>query len=217
MKVIFLGPPGSGKGTQAKRMQAVHHIPQVSTGDLLRAAVRQGTALGKAAKEHMDAGRLVPDPLVIALILERIQERDCARGLILDGFPRTLGQAKALDEALKERKMKIDAVVNFDVDLAVLTERLVGRRVCPKGHGEWHVRFNPPRQAGRCDVCGEALIQREDDQEERIRTRLKAYQQDTAPLIDHYRKQQLLSSVNAVGELEEISAQIEQVFQQAAR
>jgi adenylate kinase len=212
MRVIFLGPPGSGKGTQAKRLQEAEGIPQVSTGDLLRKAVREGSALGKEAKGHMDSGGLVPDRLVIELLLQRIEEPDCAKGFILDGFPRTVPQAEALEGALKKKKRPVDAVISFEIDLALLVERLVGRRVCPKGHGEWHVRFNPPRQAGRCDVCGEALIQREDDQEERIRTRMETYRRDTEPLIDFYGRRKLLHPVNALAPLEDVAGEIAGIF-----
>jgi len=212
MRVIFLGPPGSGKGTQAKRLQEAEGIPQVSTGDLLRQAVRAGTALGKEAKGHMDSGGLVPDRLVIELLLQRIEEPDCAKGFILDGFPRTVPQAEALEKALGKKKKPVDAVISFEIDLALLVERLGGRRVCPKGHGEWHVRFNPPRQAGRCDVCGEALIQREDDQEERIRTRMETYRRDTEPLIDFYGRRKLLHPVNALAPLEDVAGEIAGIF-----
>jgi adenylate kinase len=212
MRVIFLGPPGSGKGTQAKRMQDAHGLPQVSTGDLLRQAVRDGTELGRQAKEYMNSGGLVPDELVIALLLERIGQADCRSGLILDGFPRTLAQAEALEAALEAKRQPIDAVVNFEIDLGELVERLVGRRVCPNGHGEWHVRFNPPRTEGRCDVCGEALIQREDDREERIRTRMETYKRDTAPLVEFYRERGLLRTINALGPLEEVTEAIAGIF-----
>jgi adenylate kinase len=212
MRVIFLGPPGSGKGTQAKRMQDAHGLPQVSTGDLLRQAVRDGTELGRQAKEYMNSGGLVPDELVIALLLERIGQVDCRSGLILDGFPRTLAQAEALEAALEAKRQPIDAVVNFEIDLGELVERLVGRRVCPNGHGEWHVRFNPPRTEGRCDVCGEALIQREDDREERIRTRMETYKRDTAPLVEFYRERGLLRTINALGPLEEVTEAIAGIF-----
>jgi adenylate kinase len=208
MRVIFLGPPGSGKGTQAKRLQESEGIPQVSTGDLLRQAVRAGTALGKQAQGHMDSGGLVPDALVIELLLERIAKADCSHGFILDGFPRTVGQAEALEKALQVKGMPIDAVVSFEIDLSVLVERLVGRRVCPNGHGEWHVRFNPPQKAGHCDVCGATLIQREDDQEERIRTRMETYRRDTEPLIDYYRKRGLLRPVNALAPMDDVTGQI---------
>ena len=212
MRVIFLGPPGSGKGTQAKRLQETESIPQVSTGDLLRQAVRAGSALGKEAKGHMDAGGLVPDRLVIDLLLERIAQPDCANGFILDGFPRTVAQAEALEAALAQKKRPIDAVVSFDIDLGLLVERLVGRRVCPKGHGEWHVRFNPPRKTGHCDVCGEALIQREDDQEDRIRTRMETYRRDTEPLIDYYGRRQVLHAIDALAPVETVSGAIAGIF-----
>ncbi len=211
MRVIFLGPPGSGKGTQAKRLQEAQGIPQVSTGDLLRQAVRDQTELGREAQGYMDAGKLVPDSLVIALLLERIQAGDCAGGFILDGFPRTVPQAEALDAALAEQGRPIDTVVNFVIDLGRLVERLVGRRVCPGGHGEWHVRFNPPQRDEVCDVCGAALIQREDDQEDRIRTRMEAYRADTEPLIAFYREHGVLQDIDALGELDTVTAQIEAV------
>lgn len=212
MRVIFLGPPGSGKGTQAKRLQEAEGIPQVSTGDLLRQAVREGTELGRQAKAHMDSGGLVPDGLVIALLLERIEAGDCAGGFILDGFPRTVPQAEALEEALAAKSRPIDTVVNFEIDLGRLVERLVGRRVCPQGHGEWHVRFNPPRTDNQCDVCGAALIQREDDQEDRIRRRMEAYRNDTEPLIGFYRSRGLLQSIDALGAMEAVTGQIEKIF-----
>jgi adenylate kinase len=212
MRVIFLGPPGSGKGTQAKRLQEAQEIPQVSTGDLLRQAVRAGTALGKEAQGQMDSGGLVPDQLVIALLLERIEQPDCARGFILDGFPRTVAQAEALEQALAQKGKPVDAVVNFEIDLSKLVERLVGRRVCPNGHGEWHVTFNPPAQPGTCDVCGAALIQREDDQEDRIRTRMETYRRDTEPLIDYYGKRSVLRSINALAPMDEVMGQIESLI-----
>lgn len=209
MRVIFLGPPGSGKGTQAKRLQQAHGIPQVSTGDLLRSAVREGSELGRQAQSYMDAGKLVPDELVIALIEGRIQMPDCKAGFILDGFPRTRVQAEALEAVLQARGAPVDAVVSFDIDEAALLDRLSGRRVCPNGHGEWHVRYQPPRTEGRCDECGAALVQREDDREDRVRTRFEAYERDTAPLIEFYRARGLLIIVDARGDFESISAEIE--------
>ncbi|HUJ74638.1 MAG TPA: adenylate kinase, partial [bacterium] len=197
MRLIFLGPPGSGKGTQSKQVGQKHGIPQLSTGDLLRAAVRAGSPLGQQAQGHMDAGRLVPDALVIELLLERMRQPDCARGFILDGFPRTLVQAQALEKALAERDMPLDAVISFEIDDQVLVERLTGRRVCPNGHGEWHIRFHPPKQAGKCDVCGAALVQREDDQEARIKTRFALYHNDTEPLKAFYDGRHLLHRINA--------------------
>jgi adenylate kinase len=160
----------------------------------------------------MDSGGLVPDRLVIALLLERIEEPECSAGFILDGFPRTLPQAEALEAALNKQVKPIDAVVNFEIDLGLLVERLVGRRVCPNGHGEWHIAFNKPRKAGRCDVCQARLIQREDDQEDRIRTRMATYSRDTEPLIGFYRERGLLHSINALGSFEEVTGQIERIF-----
>ena len=160
----------------------------------------------------MDAGELAPDELVIGLILERMKLPDCEEGFILDGFPRTLGQAKALDEVLAVRKLPMDRVIAFEIDTAKLVERLVGRRICPQGHGEWHLRFNPPSREGRCDVCGEALVHREDDQEGKIVTRLEAYRRDTEPLIRFYEEQGILSTVQADGEMGEIARRIDALF-----
>lgn len=204
MRVIFLGAPGSGKGTQAKRLQERAAIPQLSTGDLLRAAVRAASPLGEEAQTYMDNGRLVPDGLVISLIVERLQQPDCSKGFILDGFPRTGAQAEALEAALAERGTPIDVVINFEIDQKKLVERLVGRRICPHGHGEWHIAFNRPKKNEQCDVCGEPLVHREDDQEEKIVTRLAAYNNDTAPLRKFYRERGVLKNVPAEGDLDEI-------------
>ncbi|MDH4246251.1 MAG: adenylate kinase [Deltaproteobacteria bacterium] len=212
MRVIFLGPPGSGKGTQAKRLMSLLGIPQISTGDLLRNAAREGSRLGLEAKGYMDTGALVPDGLVIALLEERITQPDCGQGFILDGFPRTRVQAEALAKALHLARMDIDAVINFEIDTGMLVERLVGRRVCPRGHGEWHVRFNPPSKPGYCDTCGEGLIQREDDQEERIRKRFSAYRADTEPLIEFYSAQKCLYTVNALNEMDAVTEQIRSIL-----
>jgi len=183
-------------------------IPQISTGDLLRNAVREGNDLGLEAKSYMDSGALVPDGLVIALLKKRIADPDCANGFILDGFPRTRVQAESLAKELHAAKMDIDAVINFEIDMAKLVERLVGRRVCPQGHGEWHVRFNPPREKGRCDACGEPLIQREDDQEDRIRKRFDAYRADTEPLIAYYSTLGSLHTVQALGDMDAVTEEI---------
>jgi adenylate kinase len=178
----------------------------------LRQAVREGAALGKEAEGYMNSGGLVPDRLVIALLLERIARADCGKGFILDGFPRTVPQAEALERALQKAGQPIDAVISFEIDLAKLVERLVGRRVCPNGHGEWHVRFNPPREAGRCDACGAKLIQREDDQEERIRTRMETYRRDTEPLIDFYRPRGQVHAVDALATMDEVTTRIKAVL-----
>ena len=212
MRVIFLGPPGSGKGTQAKRLLESHGHPQISTGDLLREAVRNDTQLGREVKGYMTAGDLVPDRLVISLVLARIEQPDCGDGFLLDGFPRTLAQATVLEEALSEKGWPVDVVVNFDIDTDEVVERLIGRRVCPNGHGEWHIRFNPPKEANRCDICGDPLIQREDDHEKSIRTRVEAYTRDTHPLIEYYQKKGVLHTVNALGGLDEIAGQVMRIF-----
>jgi len=209
MRLIFLGPPGSGKGTQAKQLGARLKIPQLSTGDLLRAAVRGGSELGKEARKYMDAGKLVPDDVVIQLILDRMQEPDCTAGFILDGFPRTLTQAEVLDKAFKAKRIKIDGVISFEIDERVLLERLTGRRVCPNGHGEWHIQFHQPKQAGFCDECHAPLVQRADDREEKIRVRLDAYRADTEPLKKFYGDLKLLRPVKAEGPLDAVAREIE--------
>lgn len=214
MRLIFLGPPGSGKGTQAKMLGAKLHIPQLSTGDLLRAAVRGGSELGRDARRFMDAGKLVPDDLVIQLILARMQQKDCEAGFILDGFPRTLTQAEALDKAFTVKRIKLDAVISFEIEEHELLERLTGRRVCPNGHGEWHIRFHLPANPGFCDVCHAPLVQREDDQESKIRVRLAAYRKDTEPLKKFYADMKLLRPIQADGPLAQITQQIETTVKQ---
>jgi adenylate kinase len=209
MRLIFLGPPGSGKGTQAKMLGVKQKIPQLSTGDLLRAAVRGGSELGREARKYMDAGKLVPDDLVIQLILTRMQQKDCENGFILDGFPRTLGQAEALDKAFHVKRIKIDAVVSFEIEEHELLDRLTGRRVCPNGHGEWHIRFHQPANPGFCDSCHAPLVQRADDAEAKIRVRLSAYRKDTEPLKKFYADLKLLLPVKADGSMAEVTQEIE--------
>jgi adenylate kinase len=213
MRLIFLGPPGSGKGTQSKRLGQKEGIPQLSTGDLLRSATRSGSEVGRKAKSFMDAGKLVPDAVVIELILDRMRLNDCKDGFILDGFPRTLVQAEALDKALLKQRTPIDAVVDFDINPQMLIERLTGRRVCPNGHGEWHIKFHPSTVAGFCDVCHALLVQREDDQEDRIRTRMEMYRKDTEPLKRYYADKKLLRTIKAEGDVAAITAQIETALQ----
>ena len=184
-------------------------IPQLSTGDLLRAAVRGGSELGRDARKYMDAGKLVPDDLVIQLILSRMQQKDCENGFILDGFPRTVPQADALDKAFKVKRIKIDAVISFEIEEHELLDRLTGRRVCPNGHGEWHIQFHQPSNPGFCDVCHAPLIQREDDTEQKIRVRLSAYRKDTEPLKKFYADLKLLRPVQADGPMPAVMQLIE--------
>jgi adenylate kinase len=183
MRVILLGAPGAGKGTQAGFITKKFGIPQISTGDMLRAAVKAGTPLGIKAKAVMDAGQLVSDDIIIGLVQERITQQDCANGFLFDGFPRTIPQA----DALKEAGVKIDAVVEIDVDNEEIIKRMSGRRVHPGSGRTYHVMFNPPKAEGTDDVTGDALIQREDDKEETVRARLKVYDEQTAPLVSYYK------------------------------
>jgi adenylate kinase len=182
MRLILLGPPGAGKGTQAKYIVERFGIPQISTGDMLRAAVKAGTPLGLAAKKVMDAGQLVSDDIIIGLVKERLKEPDCAKGYLFDGFPRTIPQA----DALKEAGVALDCVLEIDVADAEIIERMSGRRVHPGSGRTYHVRFNPPKVAGKDDVTGEDLVQRDDDREEVVRKRLDVYRQQTRPLVDYY-------------------------------
>jgi adenylate kinase len=184
MKLILLGPPGAGKGTQAARLKEKFGIPQISTGDMLRAAVKAGTPLGVAAKKVMDAGQLVSDDIIIGLVQERLKEPDCRKGYLFDGFPRTIPQA----EAMKAAGVAIDYVLEIDVPDAEIVERMSGRRVHPTSGRNYHVKFNPPRVAGRDDATGEMLVQRDDDREETVKKRLDVYRAQTRPLVDYYGK-----------------------------
>lgn len=182
MRVILLGPPGAGKGTQAAYIAEKYNIPQISTGDMLRAAVKAGTPLGIEAKKVMDAGGLVSDSIIIGLVKERISEADCQNGFLFDGFPRTIAQA----DALKEEGIKIDAVVELQVDDEEIVRRISGRRIHPGSSRIYHIRYSPPKEADKDDVTGEPLIQRDDDKEETVRHRLEVYHQQTRPLVDYY-------------------------------
>jgi adenylate kinase len=182
MRLILLGPPGAGKGTQAQRLVAKHGLVQLSTGDMLRAAVKAGTPLGLAAKKVMDAGNLVSDDIIIGLVKERIAQADCANGFLFDGFPRTIPQA----EAMKNAGVKLDAVLEIDVPDEAIIERMSGRRTHPASGRSYHIKFNPPKVSGKDDVTGEPLIQRDDDQEETVRNRLDVYKRQTRPLVDYY-------------------------------
>ncbi|GAB6034964.1 adenylate kinase [Galenea microaerophila] len=185
MRIILLGPPGAGKGTQAQFLTKTFSIPQISTGDMLRVAIKEGTDLGKKAKAYMDAGQLVPDDVIIDLVKARIAQPDCQNGFLLDGFPRTLAQA----DALKAAGVDIDAVIEIDVPDEEIVKRMSGRRVHPASGRTYHVIYNPPKEEGKDDITGEPLIQREDDQPEVVLDRLKVYHEQTQPLIDYYRKE----------------------------
>jgi adenylate kinase len=213
MGIILLGPPGAGKGTQAKKLTQAFTIPQISTGDMLRAAVKDGTALGKQAKAFMDAGGLVPDEVVIGIVKERFAAADCAKGFILDGFPRTIPQAQALDRVTKELGKEIRFVLSLEVDQNDLMERLCGRRTCTGCGAMYHVKFNPPKAAGKCDKCGGGLIQRDDDKEETIMNRLANYNKATAPLLDYYKNTGKIRSVVASGEIDAIYNSIVKILQ----
>ncbi len=212
MNLILLGPPGAGKGTQAQKIVERYQIPQISTGDILRASVKEATPLGKRAKAFMEKGQLVPDEIVIGIIDERLKAPDCQKGFILDGFPRTVPQAIALQGILDKLGKSLDHVMNIEVDSEELIRRLTGRRTCKNCGAMFHIFFHPPKKEGICDRCGSLLYQREDDQEETIRTRLRAYEEQTAPLIQYYRNQKILRSISGVGGQEEIFEQIVRVL-----
>jgi len=206
--MILLGPPGCGKGTQAKILIDTYHIPQISTGDILREALKQSSPLGREAKTYMDQGLLVPDHLVIKIIEERIQQADCKRGFILDGFPRTVTQADAFDTTLSMMGLELEYVFSIEVDEEELIKRLTGRRICRQCGESYHIDFNPPTQDGICDTCQGELYQRDDDREETIRNRLKVYQDQTVPLINFYKRKDILHSIDGIGSVEEIAERI---------
>ena len=212
MNLILLGPPGAGKGTQAQMIVDRYHIPQVSTGDILRSAVKEGTVLGKQAKAFMEKGQLVPDEVVIGIIDERLRKPDCQTGFILDGFPRTTPQAEALQVILDNLGKSVDHVINIEVDSEELVRRLTGRRTCKNCGAMFHVLFHPPKKESLCDRCGGPLYQREDDREETIRTRLREYEKQTAPLIQYYRSKNLLRPISGVGGQNQIFEQIVRVL-----
>ncbi len=198
MKLILLGAPGAGKGTQAKWISKEYGLPHISTGDILRQNVKEGTELGKEAKKYMDAGGLVPDEVIIGMMRDRLAQDDCRAGFILDGFPRTIKQAEEL-----EKITDIDAVLNIYVPFEKLIERITGRRSCPKCGAVYHIKYNPPKKDNICDVCGTPLIQRDDDKEETVKKRLETYEEQTAPLIDYYEKKGKLLTVEGQEEIED--------------
>ncbi len=208
MRMILLGPPGSGKGTQAQKLIEKFQVPQVSTGDLFRSAAKNQTALGKKAKEYMDRGALVPDQVVIGMVEERMKQPDCKKGFILDGFPRTIPQAQALDKMLAGLGMNVDAVVEVDVPDQEVVRRISGRRTCRNCSAMYHIEFNKPKAAGKCDKCGSELYQRDDDKEEVIKSRLKVYHDQTAPLVEFYSKKNLVKKVDGIGSIDEIFGKV---------
>ena len=212
MRLVLLGPPGAGKGTQAQVLSKDLNIPHISTGDMLREALKAASPLGLEAKAYMEKGALVPDELVIALVRERLSKSDAKKGFILDGFPRTPEQAKSLDESLKELKMPLDVVLYFKTSLAVIIARLSGRRVCGQCGKNYHQVNFRPKVEGACDVCGGKLIQRPDDKEETIEKRLKVYEEQTAPLIDYYKRKNTLSEVSGDLDVQELNAELLKLF-----
>ncbi len=216
MNLIFLGPPGAGKGTQAKRIELLHGIPQISTGDMLRAEVQAGSPLGQQVKRIMDLGGLVSDEILIAMLGERVDRPDCARGFILDGFPRTTVQAEALDEMLSSRGSKIDAVLLLLVNEAALTERIAGRYSCAKCGAGYHDLYKQPHVAGVCDVCGSReFSRRADDKRETVVTRLEAYRQDTAPILPFYRAKGLVHDIDGMADIDTVSVSIDEALAKA--
>jgi adenylate kinase len=208
MNIILLGPPGAGKGTQAKLLVKKYNIPQISTGDILRSAVKSQTPMGVKAKSFMDDGQLVPDDVVVGIVSERVVQGDCLNGFILDGFPRTVSQAKALDHILLADNKKIDHVVSISVDTEALLNRITGRRSCRNCGKGFHLEFDPPKTFGVCDDCNGELYQREDDCEETMRTRLKVYVDQTSPLISFYTGAGVLRNIHGDGEIENIQSLI---------
>ena len=212
MKVIMLGAPGAGKGTQAKKLAAEYSIPHISTGDIFRANIKEGTELGKKAKAYMDAGQLVPDELVCDLVVDRIQQDDCKNGYLLDGFPRTIPQAEALDAAVEKLGEKIDYAVNIDVPDDNIINRMSGRRACVGCGATYHIVFNPPKVEDVCDVCGKSLILRDDDKPETVKTRLDVYHAQTQPLIDYYAGRGVLVTVDGTQNMDKVFADIKDIL-----
>lgn len=208
MRLIMLGAPGVGKGTQAKRLSEKYHILKISTGDILREAMQKGTALGLKAKSYMDCGQLVPDDVVIGIVEDRLKGEDCVNGWILDGFPRTLQQAYALDKMLERVGTSIDRVLNLEVEEEEIIKRLSGRRSCEGCQNTYHIYFNLPQKDGFCDSCGGRLVQRSDDREDTVRERLRVYKERTEPLVNYYEERGILQKIDAHGDIEKVFEKI---------
>ena len=212
MRLIMLGAPGAGKGTQAGRLAEAYKIPHISTGDIFRANIKGGTELGKKAKSYMDAGKLVPDELVCDLVSDRIAQEDCKDGFILDGFPRTIPQAEALDAAMAKMGIKLDAAVNVDVPDENIVRRMGGRRACLKCGATYHIEYLKPKTEGICDNCGSELVLRDDDKPETVLTRLSVYHEQTQPLIEYYEKAGTLKTVDGTVSADEVFAEIKKIL-----
>ena len=212
MKLLIMGRPGAGKGTQAVNIREYYHIPHISTGDMFRAAIKNQTKLGLEAKSYMDQGALVPDEVTIGIVEERLLADDCKNGFLLDGFPRTIPQAEALDAFLKKNGIKLDAVLDVNVPAEILVRRMVGRRVCKNCGATFHVEFNAPKVEGICDNCGATLVQRADDTEATAKNRLTVYDNQTAPLLEFYKKQNILKTVNGDQPLDKVFDDIKVVL-----
>lgn len=216
MHILLMGPPGAGKGTQAERLVDEYKIPHISTGDMFRAAVKQGTELGKEAKRYMDAGGLVPDVVTIGIVREGLSKPECGKGFILDGFPRTTEQAEALDGILKDAGITLTAVLNIEVPDSDLVERVTGRRICKSCGATYHVSFNPTKVEGVCDKCGGTLYQRDDDKEETVKNRLKAYHSQTEPLISYYKAQGVYVEIDGTQAIDKVYADVKASLEERA-
>ena len=212
MKIIMLGAPGAGKGTQAKKIAEKYQIPHVSTGDIFRSNIKEGTQLGRKAKEYMDQGALVPDELTIDMLMDRIQQEDCKNGYVLDGFPRTIPQAESLQKAITEMGQKIDFAINVDVPDENIINRMSGRRACISCGATYHIVYNPSKISGVCDVCGSELVLRDDDKPETVKKRLAVYHDQTRPLIDYYKEAGVLVNVDGTQELNKVFSDITDIL-----
>lgn len=212
MRIVLLGPPGAGKGTQAAKLVEKYDIPHISTGDIFRKHLKEKTKLGLKAKEYMDKGLLVPDELVVDIVKERLMEDDCKKGFLLDGFPRTVEQADALEDELKKQNLKLDGVINIEVRDEIIIDRLTGRLVCKKCGATFHEKFNKPKQEGICDICGGELYTRDDDKVETVKNRLDVYKNQTQPLIDYYAQKGILKTINGEADTDMVFARICEVL-----